>query len=210
MNENERNWCRVNLQIASHTNEQSRLYFYFAAFINLCYFSIFYSILASFICGLFNLYEDLYFTYLEINPLGNGYFWKQNFLFWNTEMCSWSFLWFCNSQQHQVPCVEVWKWQWYVFELFIHWIKNEEMKNSLEGTVKAVLKNVKIALLEQNSPWESLDHGHLNWLIPQGACWGWSILLSARGNISHQLLQWCLYGTRCWSKSVICLCTTQS
>uniref|UniRef100_A0A8B9NPQ9 ATP citrate synthase n=1 Tax=Accipiter nisus TaxID=211598 RepID=A0A8B9NPQ9_9AVES len=26
-------------------------------------------ILASFICGLFNLYEDLYFTYLEINPL---------------------------------------------------------------------------------------------------------------------------------------------
>lgn len=28
-------------------------------------------ILASFISGLFNLYEDLYFTYLEINPLGN-------------------------------------------------------------------------------------------------------------------------------------------
>uniref|UniRef100_A0A493T505 ATP citrate synthase n=1 Tax=Anas platyrhynchos platyrhynchos TaxID=8840 RepID=A0A493T505_ANAPP len=26
-------------------------------------------VLASFICGLFNLYEDLYFTYLEINPL---------------------------------------------------------------------------------------------------------------------------------------------
>lgn len=28
-------------------------------------------ILASFISGLFNFYEDLYFTYLEINPLGN-------------------------------------------------------------------------------------------------------------------------------------------
>jgi len=27
-------------------------------------------VLASFIVGLFNLYEDLYFTYLEINPLG--------------------------------------------------------------------------------------------------------------------------------------------
>lgn len=27
-------------------------------------------VLASFICGLFNFYEDLYFTYLEINPLG--------------------------------------------------------------------------------------------------------------------------------------------
>lgn len=25
-------------------------------------------VLASFICGLFNFYEDLYFTYLEINP----------------------------------------------------------------------------------------------------------------------------------------------
>lgn len=57
------------------------MYLVLAAFINLCYFSFFYSILASFICGLFNLYEDLYFTYLEINPLGNKYFWKQNFLF---------------------------------------------------------------------------------------------------------------------------------
>lgn len=27
-------------------------------------------ILANFIVGLFNLYEDLFFTYLEINPLG--------------------------------------------------------------------------------------------------------------------------------------------
>lgn len=27
-------------------------------------------VLASFIVGIFNLYEDLYFTYLEINPLG--------------------------------------------------------------------------------------------------------------------------------------------
>lgn len=27
-------------------------------------------VLASFIVGLFNLYEDLFFTYLEINPLG--------------------------------------------------------------------------------------------------------------------------------------------
>jgi len=26
--------------------------------------------LTSFLVGLFNLYEDLYFTYLEINPLG--------------------------------------------------------------------------------------------------------------------------------------------
>lgn len=26
--------------------------------------------LSSFLVGLFNLYEDLYFTYLEINPLG--------------------------------------------------------------------------------------------------------------------------------------------
>lgn len=30
-------------------------------------------VLASFIVGLFNLYEDLYFTYLEINPLGNHF-----------------------------------------------------------------------------------------------------------------------------------------
>jgi succinyl-CoA synthetase beta subunit len=29
-------------------------------------------VLASFIVGLFNLYEDLYFTYLEINPLGKS------------------------------------------------------------------------------------------------------------------------------------------
>lgn len=28
-------------------------------------------VLVSFISGLFNFYEDLYFTYLEINPLGN-------------------------------------------------------------------------------------------------------------------------------------------
>ena len=42
-------------------------------------------VLASFIVGLFNLYEDLYFTYLEINPLGMFFhfvymiilFWKQ-------------------------------------------------------------------------------------------------------------------------------------
>lgn len=27
-------------------------------------------VLANFIVGLFNLYEDLFFTYLEINPLG--------------------------------------------------------------------------------------------------------------------------------------------
>lgn len=27
-------------------------------------------VLSSFIVGLFNLYEDLFFTYLEINPLG--------------------------------------------------------------------------------------------------------------------------------------------
>lgn len=32
-------------------------------------------ILASFISGLFNFYEDLYFTYLEINPLGNWLCW---------------------------------------------------------------------------------------------------------------------------------------
>lgn len=31
-------------------------------------------VLASFISGLFNFYEDLYFTYLEINPLGNWLF----------------------------------------------------------------------------------------------------------------------------------------
>lgn len=35
----------------------------------LCVF-LFPRVLASFILGLFNLYEDLYFTYLEINPLG--------------------------------------------------------------------------------------------------------------------------------------------
>lgn len=27
-------------------------------------------VLANFIVGLFNLYEELFFTYLEINPLG--------------------------------------------------------------------------------------------------------------------------------------------
>lgn len=37
----------------------------------LCLVLTFCSILASFISGLFHLYEDLYFTYLEINPLGN-------------------------------------------------------------------------------------------------------------------------------------------
>lgn len=82
MNEKERNGCRVDLQIATNTNEQSRLYLDLAAFVNLLLFFFFFnSILASFICGLFNLYEDLYFTYLEINPLGNGYFLEQNFLF---------------------------------------------------------------------------------------------------------------------------------
>lgn len=35
---------------------------------NLCLSAL--RVLASFIVGLFNLYEDLYFTYLEINPLG--------------------------------------------------------------------------------------------------------------------------------------------
>lgn len=29
-----------------------------------------YRVLSSFIVGLFNFYEDLFFTYLEINPLG--------------------------------------------------------------------------------------------------------------------------------------------
>lgn len=38
------------------------LYFYVRLFV--C------RVLASFIVGLFNLYEDLYFTYLEVNPLG--------------------------------------------------------------------------------------------------------------------------------------------
>lgn len=40
----------------------------------------FYSILASFIVGLFNLYEDLFFTYLEINPLGRVFFFFFDFL----------------------------------------------------------------------------------------------------------------------------------
>lgn len=35
------------------------------------------SVLASFIVGLFNLYEDLYFTYLEINPLGKTLIYTQ-------------------------------------------------------------------------------------------------------------------------------------
>lgn len=39
--------------------------------LNLCYVCVcVLRVLASFIVGLFNLYEDLYFTYLEINPLG--------------------------------------------------------------------------------------------------------------------------------------------
>lgn len=32
-------------------------------------------LLSSFIVGLFNLYEDLFFTYLEINPLGKFITW---------------------------------------------------------------------------------------------------------------------------------------
>lgn len=39
-------------------------FFCFVLFVCFC------RVLASFIMGLFNLYEDLYFTYLEINPLG--------------------------------------------------------------------------------------------------------------------------------------------
>lgn len=43
------------------------------------------------------------------------------------------------------------------------------MKNSIEGDVKAELKNVKIAVLQQKQPLrQSLDHGHSYWLIPQG------------------------------------------
>lgn len=36
------------------------------------FFFLFCRMLTSFLVGLFNLYEDLYFTYLEINPLGKS------------------------------------------------------------------------------------------------------------------------------------------
>lgn len=42
-----------------------------------------------------------------------------------------------------MPCAEVQSGS-DVFELFIQRIKNKEMKNSLEGDVKAELKNVNL------------------------------------------------------------------